>query len=318
MHSNRVQVIPSTLCLALVQYGAYGAIYVMIMSNGIGDLIFTPNVIQAAVGGAIEFHFYGPKHSVAQSNLQNLHQPVHASAFFSRPTIIEGAEPNSQTYTLLISSTDFSGSTVLFLHTARVVWSLLSMHPDADGSQTLVMYQSAAAQVAVLTYLTIHTILNLFLIAHSEFPNLILIAHSDFSNLVLVSHSHDVLHGLTPTGSPPSSGLSSGAKIGISSTLPLIFTILLLISIFWFLQRKKNSRDANLPEPLPQEVHDSGFPEPISTIKGLEKPRPAPLLYKYAEVEARTAPNQNTSPYHQEHDVSDSRLPTSYELNAGQ
>ncbi len=53
------------------------------VSNANGDLSFTPNDIKAAVGDTIEFHFYGPKHSVAQSTFAAPCVPANANAFFS-------------------------------------------------------------------------------------------------------------------------------------------------------------------------------------------------------------------------------------------
>jgi hypothetical protein len=63
----------------------------------------------------------------------------------------------------------------------------------------------------------------------------------------------------------PSSGLSTGVKAGIGVVVPLGF-IVFILSLFWFLRRRKNSR---APETQP-ETHDGGLPEPISTVSELK------------------------------------------------
>ena len=107
MYSHRVRAIPLALCLALAQHGVYSATHIVTLSNAAGNLSFIPNGIHAVVGDTVEFQFYGPKHSVAQGALQTPCQPA-TGGFFSGAISTPGAgsEPNSQIYTLNITSTD--------------------------------------------------------------------------------------------------------------------------------------------------------------------------------------------------------------------
>ena len=109
--------------LALAQYGSSGSSttsadssasttasssgpnHTVKVSNANGDLSFSPNDFSAAVGDTVEFHFYGPKHSVAQSTFAAPCAPANANAFFSGPITTSGSGVNSEIFTLNITST---------------------------------------------------------------------------------------------------------------------------------------------------------------------------------------------------------------------
>ena len=90
---------------ASAQTSSSGPLHVVKVSNANGDLTFTPNDIQAAVGDQVEFRFYGPKHSVAQSSFAKPCVPVNSSAFFSGPITTSGTAANTETFTLNVTST---------------------------------------------------------------------------------------------------------------------------------------------------------------------------------------------------------------------
>ncbi len=51
---------------------------------GADGLVFTPSSLQAAVGSMVEFHFFPPTHSVAQSSFSSPCAPLNnGSGFFS-------------------------------------------------------------------------------------------------------------------------------------------------------------------------------------------------------------------------------------------
>ncbi|PMD32471.1 hypothetical protein L207DRAFT_572222 [Hyaloscypha variabilis F] len=64
-----------------------------------------------------------------------------------------------------------------------------------------------------------------------------------------------------------SSGLSSGAKIGIGVTVPIVFILLILALIFFLHKRKK--------PPQEHQEGDEGLPEPISNISELKAKPPS-------------------------------------------
>jgi plastocyanin len=82
-----------------------GSNQIVKVSKANGDLTFSPNDIVAKVGDTVEFHFYGPKHSVAQSTFQSPCAPANANAFFSGPITTSGTGVNSEIFTLNITST---------------------------------------------------------------------------------------------------------------------------------------------------------------------------------------------------------------------
>jgi len=114
-----------------------------------GTLAFSPNDIQANVGETIEFHFYGPKHSVAQSTFANPCAPA-TNAFFSGPITTSGSAANPEIFTLNITST-----AAIWIYCAVPSHCESGMaaviNAPSDGSKTLAMYQAAAAAVASTT-----------------------------------------------------------------------------------------------------------------------------------------------------------------------
>jgi plastocyanin len=122
MHFTTLPLLFSAVPLALAQYGGYGgsdssstmsSAATQTGSSGpvhtvtVGadnNLAFSPNQITANAGDTVEFHFYGPKHSVAQSTFQSPCTPANANAFFSGPISTTGSGPNSNIWTLTVNS----------------------------------------------------------------------------------------------------------------------------------------------------------------------------------------------------------------------
>jgi len=124
MHFTTLSLLASAVPLALAQgYGNYdsgssttssaaasttsssGPNHIVKVSNANGDLTFDPNDFKADVGDTVEFHFYGPKHSVAQSNFTSPCAPANANAFFSGPITTSGTAVNPEIFTLNVTST---------------------------------------------------------------------------------------------------------------------------------------------------------------------------------------------------------------------
>ena len=87
--------------------------------------------------------------------------------------------------------------------------------------------------------------------------------------------------GNTPINSPnptPSTGLSSGAKIGIGASIAGVILVLIILGMIWFFRRRRRDKPT-YPEPE-QEKNDGGLPEPISTINEIAIPRYLPPSYQ--------------------------------------
>jgi plastocyanin len=93
--------------MVLGQYGGYGAPQssstptvtsaasgstqtVTVGENG--AIAYNPDTIVAAPGTSIEFHFFSPVHSVAQSSFSNPCEPINNTAFFSGPMTVTSGE----------------------------------------------------------------------------------------------------------------------------------------------------------------------------------------------------------------------------------
>ena len=116
-------VVLSAIPLVLAQYGGGGGsdattssasaqtttdsatngVHTVMVGNG--GLNFSPSQITAKVGESVEFHFFGPKHSVAQSTFASPCTPASNTSFFSGPISTTGTSANDQVYTITINST---------------------------------------------------------------------------------------------------------------------------------------------------------------------------------------------------------------------
>jgi len=125
MHFTTLPIILSAIPLALAQYGygdsgsststsasasaatttSSGSSSVHTVQVGNSGLNFSPNDFTASVGDTVEFHFYGPKHSVAQSTFTSPCMPASNLSFFSGPISTTGTGQNSEVYTITINST---------------------------------------------------------------------------------------------------------------------------------------------------------------------------------------------------------------------
>lgn len=95
----------TTSAAASAQTSSAGPNHIVKVSNAAGDLTFSPNDFTAAVGDTVEFHFYGPKHSVAQSTFASPCNPANANAFFSGPITTSGTGVNPEIFILNVTST---------------------------------------------------------------------------------------------------------------------------------------------------------------------------------------------------------------------
>jgi len=75
------------------------------VTAGNGGFQFSPNSIVAAMGDTVEFHFYPPLHSVAQSTFDAPCVPSGPTAFFSGPMTTASGQ-NANVFTLTINDTN--------------------------------------------------------------------------------------------------------------------------------------------------------------------------------------------------------------------
>jgi len=115
------------------------------------------------------------------------------------------------------------------------------------------------------------------------------------------------------SSSPSTSGLSSGAKIGIGVTIPLAFIAFAGVGLLWFFRRRRNNRGFEFGAP---ETHDERLPEPTSTIAALEEPKDHPPSYHGLHVEAGGTPISEMNQHQHPTTVVASPEPASHELNA--
>ncbi|KAF8861458.1 Cupredoxin [Acephala macrosclerotiorum] len=164
MHYSTVSALLSALPLALAQgYGDSGdssttssaaastttssvaGVHVVTVGEG-GKLAFSPNSITAAVGEIVEFHFFPPKHSVAQSTFGAPCTPFsNGTSFFSGSMTTSSGE-NANTFQITINNT----APIWFYcaypgHCEAGMAGVINQ--AANSSKTIEAYISAAASV---------------------------------------------------------------------------------------------------------------------------------------------------------------------------
>jgi plastocyanin len=123
MHFSSIYLL-STLPFTLAQYGndgsggsttstaagpatttasSSGSVHTVTVGNG--AFAFSPNSIVAAINDTVEFHFYPPEHSVAQSLFDAPCVPSGPTAFFSGPISTTSGQ-NANVFTLTINDTN--------------------------------------------------------------------------------------------------------------------------------------------------------------------------------------------------------------------
>jgi len=80
-----------------------GTVHTVAVGND--ALAFSPNSITAAVGDTIEYHFYPPEHSVAQSSFDTPCVPSGPTAFFSG-LFTQSSGQNANVFTLTVNDTN--------------------------------------------------------------------------------------------------------------------------------------------------------------------------------------------------------------------
>jgi len=162
MYYSTLPIVLSALPLALAQYGnsnpttsssqaasttaaaAAGVHTVTVGANG--NLAFSPNSITAAVGEIVEFHFFPPQHSVAQSSFAAPCTPFsNGTSFFSGGMTTSSGE-NANTFQITINNTApiwfycaFPG------HCEAGMAGVINQAPS--GNKTIEAYIAAAASV---------------------------------------------------------------------------------------------------------------------------------------------------------------------------
>jgi len=114
---------------------------------GNGNFAYSPNTITAAIGETVEFHFFAPLHSVAQSDFATPCTPTaNGTGFFSGDITTSSGE-SSTIFTLMVNDTNpIWFYCVIPTHCQAGMVGVINA--PADGSMTLAQYQSAAGKVA--------------------------------------------------------------------------------------------------------------------------------------------------------------------------
>jgi len=164
MHFTAFPLLLSAFPLAFAQYGDDGSSTTTSVASapvtkttsasssvhtvqvGDGGLTYSPSNITAAVGEKVEFHFFAPEHSVAQSTFASPCTPSSNSSFFSG-AISTSSGQNTNVFTITVNDTN-----AIWFYCAVPTHCKLGMagviNAPSDGSKTLAMYQAAAANVA--------------------------------------------------------------------------------------------------------------------------------------------------------------------------
>jgi plastocyanin len=71
-----------------------------------GNLAYSPNTITAAVGETVEFHFFAPSHSVAESEFNTPCLPPTNGAGFFSGVISTSSGQNTNVFTVTINDTN--------------------------------------------------------------------------------------------------------------------------------------------------------------------------------------------------------------------
>jgi len=167
MHYSTVSALLSALPLALAQgYGNSGdsssttssaaasttssssvaGVHVVTVGAG-NNLAFSPNNITAAVGEIVEFHFYPPSHSVAQSSFAEPCTPFSNGTSFFSGGMTTSSGVNTNTFQITINNTApiwfycaFPG------HCEAGMAGVINQ--AASGNKTIEAYVAAAASVS--------------------------------------------------------------------------------------------------------------------------------------------------------------------------
>ncbi|TVY84923.1 putative GPI-anchored cupredoxin [Lachnellula suecica] len=119
---------------------------VHIISVGKDGLSFSPNTTTAAVGEAIQFEFYPPAHSVAQSAFASPCTPLgNGTGFFSGGIMTTGDAENINVFTITVNDTN-----PIWFYCAVPGHCEAGMagviNPPSDASTSLASYVAAAAK----------------------------------------------------------------------------------------------------------------------------------------------------------------------------
>jgi len=122
-----------------------GPIHTVLVGNG--GLTFSPDNITAAAGDSLEFHFFSPAHSVAQSAFDAPCAPLsNGTSFYSGPVTTSSGE-NADVFTVVVNDTN-----PIWIYCAIPSHCEAGMaaviNPPSDGSATLAQYVAAAAKIS--------------------------------------------------------------------------------------------------------------------------------------------------------------------------
>ncbi|MCJ1478173.1 hypothetical protein MMC13_006849 [Lambiella insularis] len=146
-------VVTSFLALALVQLASAQTVHPVTVGQG-GQLLFSPNVVSAAVGDKIVFSFFSKNHTVAQSSFAAPCVPINSAAIFA------GFQPQSSsttagpdTFTVTVNDTS---PIWLYCPQGQHCQAGMSMVINQPGPpNALVNYQAAAKNSTTITPITI-------------------------------------------------------------------------------------------------------------------------------------------------------------------
>ncbi|KOS22908.1 hypothetical protein ESCO_003949 [Escovopsis weberi] len=142
MRSTSLRAASAALAMAMAASAAFIRVDV-----GKDGLVFTPDTIKPAKGDTVEFHFFGPNHTVTQGTFDNPCQPPKDGGFFSGFQPPSGSNTEADNvFQVMINNTD-----PLFVYCSQPVFShcksgmVLAINPS--DSQTLDAYKKGAGSV---------------------------------------------------------------------------------------------------------------------------------------------------------------------------
>jgi len=120
---------------------------VQVVTVGQNGLSFSPNSLTATVGSSVEFHFFPPTHSVAQSSFSTPCAPPSNSSGFWSGLIQSSGGQNSNVFRITINDTNPIWFYCAFpTHCQSGMAGVIN--PPSDPNQSLANYMTAAAKTS--------------------------------------------------------------------------------------------------------------------------------------------------------------------------
>lgn len=134
---------PSLRNVVLAAAASAGSALAATQSIKVGDggITFQPNVITAAKGDTLQFHFYAQNHSVVMGTKGDGCQPATSGGFFSGFMPVSGSSEGSKVFEVTVNSTE-----TMYIYCSQAKHCQGGMVAVINGDSTnLAAYKSSAA-----------------------------------------------------------------------------------------------------------------------------------------------------------------------------